>query len=135
MTPRIPPCSQGASRGSIPAAVLAPGKERRGRTEYAVPAAGGVHFRAGQRCLFGGKTALGIPARTAALPGTKTQAIMVQTNFEIGSREKQGGANIARPIDGASGTSRTPSIAAAAAAAHTPATCGRFTCEIDVLPE
>jgi hypothetical protein len=65
---------------------LAPGEERRGRAEDAVPAAGGLSFRAGRRYLFGGKTALGIPARTAALPGTKNQAITVQTNFEIGSR-------------------------------------------------
>jgi hypothetical protein len=28
---------------------------------------------------------LGIPARTSALPGTKTHAIMAQPNFEIGS--------------------------------------------------
>ena len=93
MTPRIPPCSQGARRGSIPAAVLAPGEERRGREEYAVPAAGGLSFRAGRRCLFGGKTALGIPARTSALPGTKTHVIMAQTNFEIGSK----GGN--RPVE------------------------------------
>jgi hypothetical protein len=58
--------------------------------EDAVPAAGGVSFRAGRRCLFGGKTALGIPARTAALTGTKTHAIMVQNNFEIGSNMIQG---------------------------------------------
>ncbi len=85
MTPRVPSCSQGARRGSIPSAVLAPGEERRGRAEDAVPAAGGLSFRAGRRYLFGGKTALGIPARTAALPGTKTQAIMIPMGFRIGS--------------------------------------------------
>jgi hypothetical protein len=68
MTPRIPPS-----------------EERRGRAEDAVPTAGGLSFRAGRRCLFGGKTALGIPARTSALPGTKTQAIMVPAGFRIGS--------------------------------------------------
>jgi len=60
---------------------LAPGEERRGKAEDAVPAAGGVSFRAGRRCLFGGKTALGIPARTAALPAAKTQAIMASNQF------------------------------------------------------
>ena len=65
---------------------LGPGEERRGRAENAVPAAGGMSFRAGRRCLFGGKTALGIPARTAALSGTKTQAIMVPMGFRIGSK-------------------------------------------------
>jgi hypothetical protein len=50
-----------------------------------VPAAGGLSFHAGRRYLFGGKTALGIPARTAALPGAKTQAIMVPVGFRIGS--------------------------------------------------
>ena len=64
---------------------LGPGEERRGRAEDAAPAAGGLSFRTGRRYLFGGKTALGIPARTSALPGTKTHAIMAQTNFEIGS--------------------------------------------------
>jgi hypothetical protein len=55
---------------------LAPGGEHRGRAEDAVPAAGGLSFRAGRRCLFGGKT---------ALPGTKTQAIMIPVGFRIGS--------------------------------------------------
>jgi hypothetical protein len=41
---------------------LAPGEERHGRAEDAVPAAGGLSFRAGRRYLFGEKTALGIPA-------------------------------------------------------------------------
>jgi Zn-dependent metalloprotease/subtilisin-like proprotein convertase family protein len=45
-----------------------------------------MSFRVGRRCLFGGKTALGIPARTAALPGTKTQAIMVPMGVWIGSK-------------------------------------------------
>jgi len=65
---------------------LGPGEEHRGRVEYAVPAAGGVSFHVGQRYLFGGKTALGIPARTAALPSAKTQAIMVPVGFRIGSK-------------------------------------------------
>jgi hypothetical protein len=65
---------------------LGPGAEHRGRAEYDVPAAGGLSFHAGRRYLFGGKTALGIPARTAALPGAKTQAIMVPVGFRIGSR-------------------------------------------------
>jgi hypothetical protein len=65
---------------------LGPGEERRGRAEDTVPAAGGVSFRTGRRYLFGGKTALGIPARTAALPGAKTQAIMVPLGFRIGSK-------------------------------------------------
>jgi hypothetical protein len=65
---------------------LGPGEEHRGRAEDAVPAAGGMSFHAGRRYLFGGKTALGIPARTAALPGTKTQAIMGSMGFRIGSK-------------------------------------------------
>jgi hypothetical protein len=64
---------------------LGPGAEHRGRAEDDVPAAGGLSFHAGRRYLFGGKTALGIPARTAALPGAKTQAIMVPVGFRIGS--------------------------------------------------
>jgi hypothetical protein len=81
MTWRVLPCPQGARRGPIPAAVLASSKEHRGRAEDAVPAAGGLSFHAGRRYLFGGKTALGIPARTAALPGAKTQAIRGQWVF------------------------------------------------------
>jgi|GEM_PF-5516370 len=68
MTWRVLPCPQGTRRA-----------------EDIVPATGGLSFRAGRRYLFGGKTALGIPARTAALPGTKTQAIMVPMGFRIGS--------------------------------------------------
>jgi hypothetical protein len=55
----------------------------------ALSAAGGVSFHVGRRCLFGGKTALGIPARTAALPGAKTQAIMAPMGFRIGSKSNQ----------------------------------------------
>jgi hypothetical protein len=68
---------------------LAPGEEHRGRAENAVPAAGGLSFYVGRRYLFGGKTALGIPARTAALPGAKTQAIVVPVGFRIGSKDER----------------------------------------------
>jgi len=70
---------------------LGPGAEHRGRAEDAVPAAGGLSFRTGRRYLFGEKTALGIPARTAALPGAKIQAIMVPVGFRIGSKSNASG--------------------------------------------
>ena len=50
---------------------LGSGEEHRGRSEDAVPAAGGVSFHAGRRYLFGGKTALGIPPEHPPCPARK----------------------------------------------------------------
>jgi hypothetical protein len=60
---------------------LGSGEEHRGRAEDAVPAAGGVSFRAGWRCLFGGKTALGIPPEHPPCPARKPMPSCFQWIF------------------------------------------------------
>jgi len=54
-----------------------------GRTRCAYE--GCASFCAGRRCARRGNTTLGIPSCVPALPSAKICAIVVQTNFEIGS--------------------------------------------------